>query len=107
MNTAYKHEVVLANNLFADCAKGAPEIKYCWENHLIIEEKCTEITLEIRENDYLLFSEIFTEYYYSNEEILSTFAKNGFEANFVCDGETFYPVQAESQRLLIVARRKI
>lgn len=105
MNTQYKHEKVLADHLFVAESDRLPGLICEWENSLKLEDKCTDIYLEFKENNKLIFSEQFTEYYYLTNDLMDILEGAGFRIEAVLDGETFAQLTDESQRILIAAKK--
>lgn len=105
MNTQYKHETVLADNIFEVESERFPGVVCEWENTLKSEDKCTDIYLEFTENNKQLFLEQFTEYYYLTNDLMGILEDAGFHVEAVLDGETFASLTDESQRVLIAAKR--
>lgn len=101
MNTPYKHQQVLAQNVFTFEEENA---RCVWRNRYQQEQKRVEITVDI---DYLetgeRFHEQFFEYTYPLAEIQAALQKHGFLLESVCDGETFGPLRAESERYFFCA----
>ena len=101
MNTPYKHQNVLGENEFTFEEEDASCV---WRNHYDAENRRVEITVDI---DYREtgehFHEQFYEYTYDLETIRAALEQHGFVLESVCDGETFGPLTAESERYFFCA----
>ena len=101
MNTPYKHREVLGNNTFtfADGQAGC-----VWRNRLEEDGRRVRITLEIQDGETgEAFREEFCEYTYELAEIRAALERHGFTLESVCDGETFGPLAADSERYFFCA----
>ena len=101
MNTPYKHQAVLGENVFTFEEEDA---RCVWRNHYDPAARRVTITVDI---DYQEtgehFHEEFFEYTYTLEEITAALEKNGFTLESVCDGESFGPLTEESERYFFCA----
>lgn len=101
MNTPYKHQAVLGENVFTFEEEDA---RCVWRNHYDPAARRVTITVDI---DYQEtgehFHEEFFEYTYTLEEIKAALEKNGFTLESVCDGESFGPLTEESERYFFCA----
>ena len=101
MNTPYKHQAVLGENVFTFEEEDA---RCVWRNHYDPDARRVTITVDI---DYQEtgehFHEEFFEYTYTLEEIKAALEKNGFTLESVCDGESFGPLTEESERYFFCA----
>ena len=101
MNTPYKHQAVLGENVFTFEEEDA---RCVWRNHYDPDARRVTITVDI---DYQEtgehFHEEFFEYTYTLEEITAALEKNGFTLESVCDGESFGPLTEESERYFFCA----
>lgn len=101
MNTPYKHQAVLGENVFTFEEEDA---RCVWRNHYDPDARRVTITVDI---DYQEtgehFHEEFFEYTYTLEEIQAALEKNGFTLESVCDGESFGPLTEESERYFFCA----
>lgn len=101
MNTPYKHQAVLGENVFTFEEEDA---RCVWRNHYDPDARRVTITVDI---DYQEtgehFHEEFFEYTYTLEEIKAALEKNGFTLESVCDGESFGPLTGESERYFFCA----
>ena len=101
MNTPYKHQAVLGENVFTFEEEDA---RCVWRNHYDPDARRVTITVDI---DYQEpgehFNEEFFEYTYTLAEITAALEKNGFTLESVCDGESFGPLTEESERYFFCA----
>jgi len=101
MNTPYKHQKVLGENVFTFEEEDAACV---WRNHYDAANRRVEITVDI---DYHEtgehFHEQFYEYTYDLDTIRTALEKHGFALESVCDGETFGPLTEDSQRYFFCA----
>ena len=101
MNTPYKHQAVLGENVFTFEEEDA---RCVWRNHYDPDARRVTITVDI---DYQEtgehFHEEFFEYTYALAEITAALEKNGFTLESVCDGESFGPLTEESERYFFCA----
>lgn len=104
VNTPYKHEEILAENSFV--VETEDGLKCTWNNHYLAKKSATQITLEILEDDEIACQEEFLEYCYSFEHFKKILEENMFEFTLAIDGETFKDLNEQSQRALIVAKKK-
>lgn len=106
VNTVYKHQSVLGDNTFV---YDAPEVFCVWQNS-IKENNLVNIELDFFEKEgdvYYRSSEKFCERAYTNEEITSMLEKAGFSIVNVFADMTFDYPQADTQRAIYVAQKKI
>ena len=101
-NTPYKHTDVLANNTFEF---NDPEEDFCcrWENRYLPDKQATEIKITARQEQEVLFEELFLEYNYTMDFWQTTLKNIGFTIVAVQDGENFAPLTPTSQRYLFTA----
>ena len=101
MNTPYKHQNVLGENVFTFEEEDASCV---WRNHYSAADRRVEISVDI---DYREtgehFHEQFYEYTYDLETIRTALEKHGFALESVCDGESFGPLTDESERYFFCA----
>ena len=101
MNTPYKHQKVLGENIFTFEEEDAACV---WRNHYHPADRRVEITVDI---DYREtgehFHEQFYEYTYDLDTIRAALEKDGFVLEKVCDGESFGPLTEESERYFFCA----
>ena len=105
MNTLYKHRNVLADNTFTYETDNV----YCvWENSLDRKSDEVRIALEFFERredgSYLRSSDRFSEWAYTDDEILRLLRETGFELEKRLDGDSFGDLRDDSQRTLYVTR---
>ncbi|MBE6854978.1 MAG: class I SAM-dependent methyltransferase [Ruminococcus sp.] len=110
MNTLYKHESVLGNNVFVY----ETDAVYCvWSNEYTAPD--VEITLDFFEKHfdgegevYHRSTEQFTERAYPVEEIDRALEEAGFTliTHLDGEGEGDAPVRPDSERILFIARKK-
>ena len=101
MNTPYKHQNVLGENVFTFEEEDASCV---WRNHYSAADRRVEISVDI---DYREtgehFHEQFYEYTYDLDTIRAALEKHGFALESVCDGESFGPLTDESERYFFCA----
>jgi hypothetical protein len=107
MNTPYKHKEILGDNTFV---YDMDDVYCVWQNSFDNIEQKTAIDLDFfikNEDDefYERYSESFCEYAYNPETILEILNKCGFELINTYDDYGNNPVNAETQRMVIVARK--
>ncbi|MGD9560334.1 MAG: class I SAM-dependent methyltransferase [Oscillospiraceae bacterium] len=105
VNTPYKHEQVLGNNTFQTKLEDGKST-FLWQNHYDPERGACEISIRLKESGVVKFSETFWEYSHPLPFLEDLLARKGLKLCRVEDGETFGPVRAESERLLIAARKE-
>ena len=101
LNTPYKHQNVLGENVFTFEEEDASCV---WRNHYSAADRRVEIRVDI---DYREtgehFHEQFYEYTYDLDTIRAALEKHGFALESVCDGESFGPLTDESERYFFCA----
>jgi len=106
VNTEYKHEKVLADNLFVM----DEEDVYCvWQNSYNKEKKITDITLDffIKDGDvYERSGEEFSERVYDFAELTQMIEKSGMSVVAIFDDMTENPVCDTTERAIFVCRKK-
>ena len=107
MNTPYKHKEILGDNTFV---YDMDDVYCVWQNSFDNIEQRTAIDLDFfikNEDDefYERYSESFCEYAYNPETIIELLNKCGFELINTYDDYSNNPVNAETQRMVIVARK--
>lgn len=105
MNTIYKHEQVLANNVFF---YDEPEATCIWQNTLKSDHVVDiDLDLFIHEtgNRYLRAGEHFSERAYSDSLLQSILAEAGFELLAVFDEDSEEKPRPDSERLVYIARK--
>ena len=107
LNTLYKYEEILGENTFAE---NRPEGSFVWENYYDPESRINEydLTLFIREPGqeglYRKFEETHYQRAYRLEEVQRAIREAGMEFVAAYHEGTKDPVQADSQRIYIIAR---
>lgn len=104
VNTPYKHRELLANNTFV--FDGEDGTVCHWRNRYDEELSACEITIELKENDVILFSESFFEYDYSLEKFEEMLQNSGYMVLTVLDGDDYIAPHDETERYLISAKKK-
>lgn len=107
MNTPYKHEKILSNNTFI---YDMDEVYCAWQNSYNKDKATTTIDLDFfikNEDDecYERYSESFCEYAYEPHKIFKILETCGFEILNTYDDYSDNPVNAETQRITIVAKK--
>lgn len=107
INTPYKHKKILGDNTFV---YDMDDVYCVWQNSFDNNEHKTTIDLDFfikNEDDecYERYSENFCEYAYKPEEVISLLDTYGFEVLDTFDDYSDNPVNAETQRMVIVARK--
>ncbi len=107
MNTPYKHEKILGNNTFI---YDMDEVYCAWQNSYNKETATTTIDLDFfikNEDDeyYERYSESFCEYAYEPQDVLYLLEQCGFEILGTYDDYSDNPVNAETQRITVVAKK--
>ncbi len=104
MNTAYKHENVLADNTFDFDDE---EAECLWRNRLETDNRRTLITIEITDKvSHENYIESFYEYYYTMDEIRQMLGRAGLTILEVRDGETFGEVSENSERYIFAVKKE-
>lgn len=105
VNTVYKHQNVLADNVFVY----EPENVYCvWQNSFNAADNSVDISLDFFEEEdgvYYRSSENFTEKAYELSDIKLWLEESGFEVVGVYDDMTTDDVKPESERAVFLARK--
>lgn len=107
INTPFKHEEILGNNTFV---YDMDEVYCVWQNSFDKENCKTQIDLDFfikNEDDELFerYSENFCEYSYDFEDIEKILSECGFELLNTFDDYSDKPVNAETQRITLVAKK--
>ena len=105
MNTPYKHEKVLGDNIFV---YDIDDVYCVWQNHYSSRDHRVDIQLDFfqRENEmYFRSSESFFELDYSTEEIMEMLKKSGFGQFSFFEALTFDPPSSETQRIIYAAQK--
>lgn len=104
VNTVYKHQKILADNIFV---YDSDEVYCVWINSLK-ENNIVNIDLQFfipRGEVYVADEEHFSERAYSGEELAKMLTKAGFAIEAVYDDMTFNEIRDDSQRAVYVARK--
>ncbi len=104
VNTVYKHQKILADNIFV---YDSDEVYCVWINSLK-ENNVVNIDLQFfipRGEVYVADEEHFSERAYSGEELAKMLTKAGFAIEAVYDDMTFNEIRDDSQRAVYVARK--
>lgn len=106
-NTIYKHEKVLADNVFVYDVDGV----YCvWQNEFCAEDNGVDISLNIFvETDdglYDRMEEEFREITLPQEQVTEMLEKSGFEVLEVSEYLSEKAPEAQSEKLMFCARKK-
>ena len=107
INSPYKHEKVLGNNTFV---YDMDDVYCVWQNSFDKENMKTDIDLDFfikNEDDDLFerYSESFSEYAYSLNEIVKILNECGFEIISLYDDYTDNAITDETQRITITAKK--
>ena len=105
-NTVYKHQCVLADNVFVF---DTDQVYCVWQN-TPTEDRLTEISLDffIPEGDtYFRATECFSERAYTVEELTEMLNTAGFEVEGIYGDMTFDAPKEDEQRLHFVARKSL
>lgn len=105
VNTKYKHQEVLANNIFI---YETDDIYCVWENSYQKETGEVKINLEFFErngNIYKRYSENFSEKAYDIADLDKALLENKFEILAHYDGFSFNSPNNKSERIVFVARK--
>lgn len=107
INTPFKHEKILSDNTFI---YDMDEVYCAWQNSYNKETATTNIDLDFfikNEDDdlYERYSESFSEYAYNTQDILNILEKCGFDIINTYDDYSDNPVNAETQRITVVAKK--
>lgn len=107
MNTLYKHQVLLGNEVYIY----ETEDVYCvWENHLRSDDCTVDITLQLfqwcADGRYCRKEETLTERAYAPETVTALLGSVGFQVLAVYAADTQQPLQPDSERMVVVARKE-
>ncbi len=103
LNTPYKHEKVLADNVFTLEGDG---IACRWQNARAAEYR-VDITLTVADSvTGTRFTERFAEYAYPRALVEDALRAAGFTLAAVADGEDFGPVRPDSERWVFTAVKR-
>ncbi|MBQ4131482.1 MAG: class I SAM-dependent methyltransferase [Clostridia bacterium] len=105
LNTKYKHECVLADNVFVIENKDI----YCvWANKYKEKNSVVDISLDFfveQDGLYERFSEQFSERAYSSDEVASALENAGLEIVAIFEDLTEDPLESNSERAVYVTRK--
>ncbi len=106
-NTEHKHRDLLAINCFViESAQGV----CVWQNRYDAAARRVRLTVDVFRREGKLYSRAtdrFSEYTYTDEELDAVLLRCGYELVGREDGEDFGPVRADSERILVCARKKL
>ena len=107
MNTVYKHETVLGNNVFIREENGI----YCvWENRYDPKTHITQMELDIfaeqPNGTYRRFADSIAERAYTDAEIRTVLRENKLELLDCLAELTLESPKADTERVLYIARKK-
>lgn len=105
LNTEYKHEQVLGDNVFVI---ENDEVYCVWANTFNKKDCSVDIALDffVNENDtYYRMSEDFSERAYSENQVEAALKKAGLEIVKIFDDMTTKPLKYNSERAVYVTRR--
>ena len=103
VNTVYKHEKILANNVFV---YETDDIYCVWQNTYRQKSRTTDINLDffvLKNGRYDRFTESFSERAYNIEDIVQWLEEAGFTVKNIYDDMTFSLPKENSQRVYISA----
>lgn len=106
VNSRYKFETVLADNVFI---YDLPDVYCAWSNYYNSDECILDIHLDIfKELDgvYERFDEDFCEYYYSDDYLRHVLDKTGFEVVSTVADFTLDPLTDTTQRIHYITRKR-
>jgi len=107
INTAYKFENVLADNVFYDIGD---DVSYIWKNAYNRKSKICrfDLTFFVREGGlYRKFDEVHSERCYSIDELKEMIAASGLDVLDVFDDKTFNAPKKNSERVFFICRKGI
>lgn len=105
VNTEYKHEKILADNIFV---RETDTLFSVWQNFYDPDSKITDICLDFFEktdSGYKRLSEDFSERVYSDRQLCEMLSSAGFKTEAVFGDMTTQPPAPDSQRNIYVVRR--
>lgn len=105
LNTIYKYQELLADNVFAE---NREECSFIWENDYDGQEMLNEyaLTLFIREGDcYRKYEEVHYQRAYELKEVKELLKQAGLALLAVYDAFTHEPAREDSERVYIIAKK--
>lgn len=104
VSTAYKAQKVLSGQTFFE---DTPTYTLFWTAKDLGDKKLgTDVSVFKKDGDvYRREDGFFVQYFYQNDTFKKLLEQHGFDAKFL-DGETYGDLNSESNRLLVVAKKK-
>lgn len=105
INTEYKLENILGNNVFYDVSD---DITYIWQNRYEKKRKICEfdLTFFVREGEiYRRYEELHEERAYSVKDMEDFIYKNGMELLGIYNDLSFKPYNSKSERVFFVCKK--
>lgn len=106
MNTVYKYENILGENVIAE---NRQEGSFIWENYYEPAERLNEydLTLYVREKDgrYSRYEETHFQRAYETETVIRLLQETGFRVEKLLDAETGTELRTETERIFLAARK--
>ena len=107
VNTLYKHKNILGNNAFNYETENGDFI--AWQNYYNDEDSSVDICLDFfspcRDGRYDRYTEDFTEYYYSPQQLEAALNDAGFELSDIFGDLSFETPSQDEQRLVFVCKK--
>ena len=107
VNTLYKHKNILGNNAFNYETENGDFI--AWQNYYNDEDSSVDICLDFfspcRDGRYDRYTEDFTEYYYSPQQLEAALNDAGFEVSDIFGDLSFETPSQDEQRLVFVCKK--
>lgn len=107
VNSLYKHREVLGNNTFV---YDTDDVYCVWQNSFHPKNGQIDISLDFFESDndgrYIRSSENFSEYYYSDEFLISVLKKCSIKCIKRFDDFSANPIREDTQRVLYLCRKE-
>lgn len=104
VNTAYKHEKILANNSFVYDLDDV----YCVWSSTLLENSTVELCIDVferKDDAYFRSSESFCERAYSGEALDRLLEESGFEVLEHFDWDSENPPKEDSEKIIFVAKK--
>ena len=105
VNTVYKHQKILANNIFTDESEN---IYLTWQNKLLEDNVVNiDLTFNARQNDgnLISFNENFNERAYSDEEIKNALSQANLEILETRDFFSFKSPNNTSEKIIYIVKK--